>query len=257
MKVKIINKLKGILIVATLFVTLCTNAQTVYEAEIGALNAGAAIKGSPNASQGMVVGNFFQLNSFLKFTTIDGGATGGDANLTIHYANGTGADASLTYHKYVAGSGVAVSQVIFPPTADWNTFADVTISVTLVPGIQAIKFQKVDPADNIPGGGPDIDKITITFGALSVANIAKAEKKQVNVFQNSTEAKIDLNFSGFNESSFIDVSIYSVNGQLVFKQKSSDVNRMSINKQFTDGIYILKVLDNNNASFTKKLIIKN
>lgn len=92
---------------------------------------------------------------------------------------------------------------------------------------------------------------------LSLSEVTKADKKQVNVFQNSAESKIDLNFSGYNENNFIDVSIYSVNGQLVFKQKSSDVNRMSINKHFTDSIYILKVTDNSSTSFTKKLIIKN
>ena len=158
--------------------------ENVYEAESGSINGGTALpltvkKTSLNASGGKVVSEFTSLNSFNRISTINAGG-GGRANLIIRYSNGTGVNQSLTYHDY--GSPVTVRQVVFPPTANWDTFAEITISIELSAGAnQSIKFQKL--STDIAGVGPDIDKYTVSFVNWTGAN-STAYETATNWFNN-------------------------------------------------------------------------
>jgi uncharacterized protein YjdB len=148
---------------ATSVIDVVASTTKVYEAENGTRNGSAAVKDVTNASNGKVVSDFTNINSFSKVINVDGG-TGGKASLTITYANGNAVDGELTLHV----GGVAQHKVLFPPTGSWTTFADITMDVTLIAGpgtttTNAIKMQRVDytpnPADV---GGVDIDKYSVT-----------------------------------------------------------------------------------------------
>ena len=191
MKRKMINKFKVILTVTSLFVTMYASAQKIFlEAEnanrnnngILSANLTPAIITSIPASGGKVFGNFGNVNCWTGFdginTTTITGLTGGTCNFIIRYSNGTGRNQSMTYHLYTdTGNTVAYSltQIIFPPTADWDTFAEITVSAFIRLGTNTrFKLQKVSPATypfDFEGVGPRFDTFTLSFvnwtGAVS------------------------------------------------------------------------------------------
>ncbi|MEN9913581.1 MAG: hypothetical protein RL528_302 [Bacteroidota bacterium] len=178
MKIKLIKQFKSVLTGSALIVALCASAQTTtYEAEDDARlvgNSNQVVNGvselnQASASGGKVVGGFNNTNSLCVFRGINGG-TGGTANLTIRYSNGSGSAKSLTYFY---GGGVApnfippgCNQIIFPSTGGWDTYAEITVNVYLEAGTTQFKLQKIDqwtPPYDIVGDGPRIDWFTVSF----------------------------------------------------------------------------------------------
>lgn len=148
-------------LVVVILISIChINAQVQlifpYEAENGILTGGSTVKDVANASGSKVVSEFSALNSSLSISNVVGGTTTGTATLTIRYANGNSNSRSLSV--YVNGN--FVKQVTFVPTVDWNTYADVSVSLSLNAGTDnAFVLQKL-AAD---AGGVDIDKCIITL----------------------------------------------------------------------------------------------
>ncbi len=129
---------------------------STYEAESGTLSGSVLIKDATNASNAKVVSDFSALNASLNIANIDGGTSTGTATLTIRYANGNPDNRSLS----LSVNGTLVKQIIFAPTADWNTFADISASFTLPAGTaNAIMLQRT--ATDVAGA--DIDSYTITL----------------------------------------------------------------------------------------------
>lgn len=180
MKRKMINKFKVILTATTLFITMYASAQTTYEAETSVkLGGGTAIIPQASASGGNVVGTFTAGNSSIQYKI--NGSPGGTANLIIRYSNGTGVNQSLTYKHFPTTNwewaSYTSTQVIFPPTADWDTFAEVTVSINIISGANSYFSLQKQPVDSYPhdlaGEGPRIDRFTLSFvnwtGAVSTA----------------------------------------------------------------------------------------
>jgi uncharacterized protein YjdB len=239
--------------------------EKTYEAEGGVYNNGSIVSTNSTASQGKVVTNFTNESSFSKISNIN--SSGGATILTIHYSNGSSSDTSLTYYSYNAsGNPVMERSVIFPPTGGSDIFRTVEINIILLDrSNNSIKFQK--HRNDTSGNGLMIDKYSFRPGSISArigeqktdttSSISDDASKQVVIFPNPAKSIINLSFTGFSASEYVDVSIFDFNGQLVFEGKSSNVNSMVINKQLADGVYVLKVADNQNTTLTKKLIIKN
>jgi alpha-galactosidase len=79
--------------------------------------------------------------------------TAGPVTVTIRYANGSTMDRPM--ELAVNGTVVAAS-LSFPPTGNWDTWADATVTVTLNAGANAVRLTATTA-----GGGPNLDKITI------------------------------------------------------------------------------------------------
>ena len=115
-----------------------------------------------------VVGRFTVDSHFSKILSVDGGTTAGSTfPLTIRYSNGslTNAIGSISLYTYVSGSAKFRFQVKFPPTGDYDTFSNITISV-LLPASgpttnNAIKLQRTNDVNAVDVGNVDIDQYIV------------------------------------------------------------------------------------------------
>ncbi|MEU8619540.1 carbohydrate-binding protein [Streptomyces sp. NPDC048623] len=89
--------------------------------------------------------------SYVEFT-VDA-ATTGTATLTFRYANGSTADRPM---NITVNGTVVASNVSFAPTANWDTWATRTATVTLNAG-----SNKVRATATTANGGPNLDKLTL------------------------------------------------------------------------------------------------
>jgi beta-glucanase (GH16 family) len=252
-----------------------------YQAEEGSLLNGCTIRTNISDVNSPVNGIYFDLlpsgDPFNKINLRNNPT--GMTNITIRYKNSDTSSKQLSLYLYnKSDAPVFHSKVTFIPTGR-TAFGTVRVSnIDFSSRNNVFKLQS-DSGDTsssleidkyIVGVLPNGARMKLTdaiedtvqntdrtqlFETPTDSDLSIGGKKQILVIQNS--GNIELNLSGYNLSEFIDVSIYNVNGQLVFSKKSSEVNRMFIDKQFNDGVYILKVTDNGNATFTKKIIVKN
>ena len=110
----------------------------------------AAVRTSPNASGGAVVGyvgngtaNYLQYNGVT-------GTTAGSRPVTVYYASGENRSLSISVN------GGAATTVSTPSTGGWDTIGSVTVNLTLNAGSNTIRL------GNATGWAPDLDRITVT-----------------------------------------------------------------------------------------------
>ncbi|MGI5412524.1 PQQ-dependent sugar dehydrogenase [Streptomyces chartreusis] len=118
-------------------------------------------------SQGTVASNHsgYTGSGFVDYTNVTGSYveftvsadTAGGASLAFRYANGTGADRPMDIS---IGGRVVASNVSFPPTANWTTWATKTVNADLAAG-----GNKVRATATTPSGGPNLDKLTVDAAA--------------------------------------------------------------------------------------------
>lgn len=100
-----------------------------YEAENGILGGGATYRGNQaNASGSAHVGDLHVLGAYCEIAGFDGGANGGNTDLVIRYACDTDNTKKVLY---INGERMVID---FPRTYGWNTYNEITVSVTLNPG---------------------------------------------------------------------------------------------------------------------------
>ncbi|MGW4869200.1 PQQ-dependent sugar dehydrogenase [Streptomyces chartreusis] len=114
-------------------------------------------------SQGTVASNHsgYTGSGFVDYTNVTGSYVeftvsadaAGRASLAFRYANGTGADRPMDIS---IGGRVVATNVSFPPTANWTTWATKTISADLAAGGNKIRATATTSA-----GGPNLDKLTV------------------------------------------------------------------------------------------------
>jgi hypothetical protein len=125
---------------------------TVYQAEDATI------------SQGTVATNHlgFTGTGFVDYTNVTGSyvewtvsvASAGTYPVVLRYANGTTVDRPMD----IAVNGtVAAAGVSFPPTTNWDTWADKTVSVALSAGTNTIRATATTA-----NGGPNVDKLTVS-----------------------------------------------------------------------------------------------
>src|SRR2546430_2705896 len=126
-------------------------AATRYEAE------------SATLSQAVVATNHtgFTGTGFVDYTNVAGGfiewsvsaAAAGPATAVLRYANGTTGNRPM---DVTVNGAAAASGLPFAPTANWDTWADVSINVTLNAGTNAIRATATGATR-----GPNGDKLTL------------------------------------------------------------------------------------------------
>jgi hypothetical protein len=134
-------------------VTLGTAAATTYEAESATLSQ-AAVATNHTGYTG---------TGFVDYTNIVGGyvewsvpaSAAGTATLTLRYANGTTVNRPMDIA--VNGTVVAAGRA-FGSTATWDTWATVTVTVSLNAGTNTVRATATTA-----NGGPNVDAITVTL----------------------------------------------------------------------------------------------
>ncbi|MFI9379545.1 discoidin domain-containing protein [Kutzneria sp. NPDC052558] len=90
--------------------------------------------------------------SYAEWTGVQADTTG-NATLKFHYANGTTTNrpAALTVN------GVAAGSLSFPPTTNWDTWADATVTVPVTSGANTVRLTSTDA-----GGTANLDYLELT-----------------------------------------------------------------------------------------------
>ncbi|MEN9913585.1 MAG: hypothetical protein RL528_306, partial [Bacteroidota bacterium] len=168
-------------------VTVNPIAANMYEAENGTFNSatGGRVVDASNASGGKAVGSFNQ-NSALNRIYVNAGS-GGPVDVTVRYSNATRVNQTLTYFSFDSNDNqVRGNKVNFPPTANENTFSEITFQVVLQPGVnQSFKLQKDDDGYL---EGPILDKYTLSFQSLFAVDVTG-----VTLNQNAATINVNTN----------------------------------------------------------------
>jgi DUF1680 family protein len=125
---------------------------TSYEAEASGntLAGEAAVRTSPGASGGSLVGYVGNgTANYLQFNNVQGG-TAGSHQVTVYYASGEDRSTSISVN---GGAAISVSM---PSTGGWDTAGSVTVSLVLTAGTNTIRFL------NPTGWAPDFDRIVVS-----------------------------------------------------------------------------------------------
>jgi hypothetical protein len=119
---------------------------------------------SATISQGVVATNHtgFTGTGFVDYTNVAGSfvewtvnaSTAGNASLVIRYANGSTVNRPMDIA--VNGTVVAAGKA-FNPTANWDTWADATVTAALVAGSNTVRATATTA-----NGGPNVDRLTVT-----------------------------------------------------------------------------------------------
>ena len=123
-----------------------------YEAENATISQGTVATNHLNYSGTGFVDYTNVTGSYVEWTV--SGATTGPATLRIHYANGSTVNRPMDIS--VNGTVVVPGQA-FNPTTNWDTWADVTLTVTLTAG----NDNKVRATATTANGGPNVDYLEV------------------------------------------------------------------------------------------------
>lgn len=147
----------AVLSIAGLFVaTSATAGSTTCQAESAALSGGAVVATDHTGYTGSgFVGGYTDANKGNAATTFSvSAAAAGSHQLAVRYANGT--TATMTLSLYLNGS--KVGQISLPATANWDTWATRTDTVTLPAGSSSVAY-RFDSSDS---GNVNLDSLTVT-----------------------------------------------------------------------------------------------
>ncbi|MBO3744635.1 PQQ-dependent sugar dehydrogenase [Streptosporangiaceae bacterium NEAU-GS5] len=127
---------------------------TTYQAEDATLsNATAATNHTGYTGTGFV-DYVNQVGSYVQWTV--NAASAGPATVILRYANGTAVNRPLD----IVVNGTTVATRNYNATANWDTWADDTFTVTLNAGSNSIRATATTA-----NGGPNVDKISVSGGS--------------------------------------------------------------------------------------------
>jgi hypothetical protein len=129
-------------------------ASPVYQAEDAVISQGTVANNHLNYTGTGFVDYTNVTGSYVEFTV--SAASTGTYTLTFRHANGSTANRPMSIS--VNGSTVS-SSLAFNPTANWDTWADVSLSTTLNAGTNTVRATATTAS-----GGPNLDKLTVSSG---------------------------------------------------------------------------------------------
>lgn len=161
-------------------------------------------------------------------------------------------------HRTTVSPGVKAFSVLLPNNGDTllsniqtlytgrsDFYVDDIGEIFLNQGRQVIRF-------SILGSDFDLDYLELKFTRATSANDIANELKGFKVYPNPARGTFYINLQGFFEA---EISIYNMAGKLIYNtSESENTIQISRGSAFKPGIYLIRVLDENNQSYHKKLI---
>ena len=144
-----------------------TSESGALEAESATLSGGAVVAADHAGYTGSgFVGGYTDGNRGTAKTTFSVTATGA-TNLALRYANGSGVAQTLS----LLADGVKVRQISLPTTANWDTWATATETVTLPAGAHTVAYLY----DTTDCGNVNLDNLTVSASTNTPAGPGEAE----------------------------------------------------------------------------------
>ena len=190
-----------------------------------------------------------QIKNLLEFTGTNGSNPFGGLTLSGNRLFG------MTYSGGANGNGIIFSIKTdgsgFKDLLDFNNtnganpcFGSLCISRNSIYGITE-------------GGGLDYDGVIFKYENLitGIPQIANLDT-QISVFPNPSTGKITIDLNGTSDLQNTFVSIYDIQGKIIFQQPlTQDKSEINMN-QFSTGIYVVKIFDDNTAFSVRKIVVK-
>ncbi|MFC1438713.1 CBM35 domain-containing protein [Streptacidiphilus sp. N1-10] len=168
-------------------------ATTTYEAESAALSGGAVVGTDHTGYTGTgFVEGYTDTDKGTADTVFTvNAASAGTASVALRYANGT--SATMTLSVYLNGTKVQQDQLT--ATADWNTWATHTDSLSLAAGSNTVAY-KFDSTDS---GNVNLDDIAVTPAGAPPAGQYEAESAAL-----SGGAVVGTDHTGYTGTGFVE-----------------------------------------------------
>jgi hypothetical protein len=129
-------------------------ASPVYQAENATISQGTVATNHLNYTGTGFVDYTNVAGSYVQFAV--NAASAGTYTLTFRHANGSTANRPMS----IAVNGSTVNaNLAFNPTANWDTWADVSLTTALTAGTNTVRATATTAS-----GGPNLDKLTVTSG---------------------------------------------------------------------------------------------
>ena len=96
--------------------------------------------------------------------------------------------------------------------------------------------------------------LKVALGTASSPEITKIEsdKKLVEIFPNPAKDRININITGYSGTS--EILVFDVNGRLVVRNKTSNINSQLDISKLTSGLYLVKVFNGESVISEKKVM---
>jgi uncharacterized protein YjdB len=197
--------------------------------------------GTKTADGGTIVG-WFDNNEYLDFSNINISTA---ATYTVNFRVATGLNATQIMIKNLSGVTLTTINV---PANGWDTWENVTGSVTLPAGTQTLRVQV--------NGGIDFNWWEITSSTLKSAEIGtsiidKTGKDSFSMFPNPVEPGASLKITGAENAM---VRIMDLTGKIILVTKCVN-NEIKIPASLKSGVYMLLV-NSDRIIKSGKLIVK-
>ncbi|MEU9886633.1 PQQ-dependent sugar dehydrogenase [Sphaerisporangium sp. NPDC051011] len=222
--------LRGLSCVATLLGGLLVaaapsaSAATRYEAEDATISQGAVESNHAGYSGAGFVNGDNVAGSYTEWTVT--AANAGTATLAVRYANGTAADRPSDVS--VNGTVVAAARS-FPATANWDTWATVTLTAPVTAGANKIRLTAAGA-----GGNPNLDWLEVDVAAASTDY--QAENAQLS------QANVATNHTGYTGTGFVDY-VNTVGGYVQFSVTAAAAGPASLTFRYANGTAVDRPLD--------------
>jgi hypothetical protein len=173
----------------------------------------------------------------------------GSYTLNWRYANGGGSDRPS---RLLVNSSTSIASISFPATANWTTWANVSVNVSLPAGTVNLRIEGTTasgPAniDNLVIAGNNPVAVACTSGRMAMTDIQTTEEKiNIAVYPNPASKVFRLTAPGA-----FSYEAYDATGRLVEKGKAQ--NKVQVGLQWSAGWYLVKI-KSGTETITKKVM---
>jgi hypothetical protein len=199
---------------------------TRYEAESATISKGAVESNHLHFSGTGFVDNDNVSGSYTEWT-VDA-ASAGSATLTFRYANGT----TTARPADIAVNGTVVAAATsFGSTANWDTWADKTVTATLAAG--ANKIRVTGTSSN---GPPNLDYLDVDTGSAAPAVAWQAENATLS------QAAFANDHAGFTGTGFVDYTNVT-GGSIEWTVNAPEAGTQTLTLRYANGTSANRPLD--------------
>ncbi|MFI6600030.1 CBM35 domain-containing protein [Nonomuraea sp. NPDC050536] len=142
----------------------------------------------------------------------------GSYKLTIRYANGTTANRPMA----LTVNGTAVGELPFPPTANWDTWAGVDVTVPLNAGANSVKL-----VSTTANGGPNLDYLDVQPAGPAPVDY-QAENATIS------QGVVESNHTGFTGTGFVNYDNVA-GGYVEFNVTAAQAGNASLTLRYANG----------------------
>jgi len=193
----------------------------------------------------LAVGAVTALQNYAGFSSIGPTADGRVKPDVVAQGSSVTVSSSTGNITFSSGTSFAAPLITGLAAGIWQANPDLT-NMQLIDTIRSIASQSEQADNQIGFGIPDFKKL------LEVTGIDDINNFDIGVFPNPAENNFDILFPENMEGENFEISLFDTSGKLVVnRQEKVKQARINMDTQQLKGLFILKIVGNRGAAFTK------